>query len=39
VRVRRRDARPRVLIDEYYSPACGTLLEARIRVEEDEHVA
>jgi N-methylhydantoinase B len=39
VRVRRRDAGPRVLIDEYYSPACGTLLEARIRVEEDEHVA
>lgn len=39
VRVRHRDAGPRVLIDEYYSPACGTLLEARIRVEEDQHVA
>ncbi|MFC5230946.1 hydantoinase B/oxoprolinase family protein [Pseudonocardia zijingensis] len=39
VRVRHRDAGPRVLIDECYSPACGTLLEARIRVEEEQHVA
>ncbi|MQA02385.1 MAG: hydantoinase B/oxoprolinase family protein [Streptosporangiales bacterium] len=33
VRVRPRDHEPAVLIDELISPACGTLLETRIRVE------
>lgn len=32
-RVRHRTEGHRVLIDEYYSPACGTLLDARIRVD------
>ncbi|WP_446033657.1 hydantoinase B/oxoprolinase family protein [Streptomyces olivaceus] len=32
VRVRPRTGGRRVLIDEFYSPACGTLLEARLRV-------
>lgn len=32
VRVRARDCEPGVWIDELISPACGTLLEARIRV-------
>lgn len=32
VRVRTRDSEPAVWIDELISPACGTLLEARIRV-------
>ncbi|MYW93619.1 hydantoinase B/oxoprolinase family protein [Amycolatopsis rubida] len=33
VRVRPREHGHRVLIDEFYSPSCGTLLDARIRVE------
>ncbi|WP_021591554.1 hydantoinase B/oxoprolinase family protein [Actinomadura welshii] len=33
VRVRPRANGQRVLIDEYYSPACGTLLEACVRVD------
>ncbi|TKG72573.1 hydantoinase B/oxoprolinase family protein [Prauserella endophytica] len=33
VRVRPRTEGRRVLIDEFYSPSCGTLLEARVRVE------
>ncbi|TXL85812.1 hydantoinase B/oxoprolinase family protein [Streptomyces sp. IB2014 016-6] len=33
VRVRPRDSGQRVLLDEFYSPRCGTLLDARIRVE------
>ncbi|GAA3569112.1 hydantoinase B/oxoprolinase family protein [Amycolatopsis ultiminotia] len=33
VRVRPRKDGARVLIDEYYSPACGTLLEAGVRVD------
>ncbi|GAA2218320.1 hydantoinase B/oxoprolinase family protein [Micromonospora olivasterospora] len=36
VRVRDRRAAPAVLIDEYYSPTCGTLLEARIRVADEQ---
>ncbi|MGI8308915.1 hydantoinase B/oxoprolinase family protein [Saccharopolyspora hattusasensis] len=32
VRVRPRTEGRRVLIDEFYSPSCGTLLEARVRV-------
>lgn len=32
VRVRPRTGVGRVLIDEFYSPSCGTLLEARLRV-------
>ncbi|WP_395109490.1 hydantoinase B/oxoprolinase family protein [Actinomadura sp. SCN-SB] len=33
IRVRPRTNGRRVVIDEYYSPACGTLLEARVRVD------
>ncbi|MGW3469305.1 hydantoinase B/oxoprolinase family protein [Saccharopolyspora sp. NPDC000995] len=33
VRVRPRTEGRRVLIDEFYSPSCGTLLEARVRVD------
>ncbi|ASR35761.1 hydantoinase [Prauserella marina] len=33
VRVRPRTEGHRVLIDEFYSPACGTLLETRVRVD------
>ncbi|MFF5989947.1 hydantoinase B/oxoprolinase family protein [Prauserella flavalba] len=33
VRVRPRTEGGRVLIDEFYSPSCGTLLEARVRVD------
>ncbi|MYX56579.1 hydantoinase B/oxoprolinase family protein, partial [Streptomyces sp. SID8382] len=33
VRVRPRDHGQRVLLEEFYSPRCGTLLDARIRVE------
>ncbi|MGW6457171.1 hydantoinase B/oxoprolinase family protein [Streptomyces sp. NPDC055078] len=33
VRLRSRDHGQRVLLDEFYSPRCGTLLDARIRVE------
>ncbi|MEV8057921.1 hydantoinase B/oxoprolinase family protein [Streptomyces antimycoticus] len=33
VRVRPRGDGQRVLLDEFYSPRCGTLLDARIRVE------
>ncbi|MEU6644015.1 hydantoinase B/oxoprolinase family protein [Saccharomonospora sp. NPDC046836] len=33
VRVRPRAEGRRVLIDEFYSPVCGTLLEARVRVD------
>ncbi|MFD4195652.1 hydantoinase B/oxoprolinase family protein [Amycolatopsis thermoflava] len=33
VRVRPRSEGGRVLIDEFYSPSCGTLLEARVRVD------
>ncbi|MEU3271174.1 hydantoinase B/oxoprolinase family protein [Saccharomonospora sp. NPDC006951] len=33
VRVRPRTEGGRVLIDEFYSPACGTLLETRVRVD------
>ncbi|MBB4682676.1 hydantoinase B/oxoprolinase family protein [Amycolatopsis jiangsuensis] len=33
VRIRPREEGARVLIDEYYSPACGTLLEAGVRVD------
>ncbi|TQM36772.1 hydantoinase B/oxoprolinase family protein [Pseudonocardia cypriaca] len=33
VLVRQRADGPRVLIDEFYGPTCGTLLETRIRVE------
>lgn len=34
VRVRHRTEGPMVLVDEFYGPGCGTLLEARIRVDE-----
>ncbi|WP_033290969.1 hydantoinase B/oxoprolinase family protein [Amycolatopsis jejuensis] len=33
VRVRPRTEGRRVLMDEFYSPSCGTLLEARVRVD------
>jgi len=33
IRVRARDTGARVLVDEFYSPSCGTLLEMRVRVE------
>ncbi|TDD37481.1 hydantoinase B/oxoprolinase family protein [Saccharopolyspora elongata] len=36
VRVRPRTEGRRVLIDEFYSPSCGTLLEARVRVDAAE---
>src|SRR5690625_670665 len=39
VRVRRREQTPAVLIDEFISPECGTLLEARIRVETVDEVS
>lgn len=38
VSVRPRDPEPAVLIDEWISPACGTLLETRIRVASQEEV-
>lgn len=38
VSVRSRDPEPAVLIDEWISPACGTLLETRIRVASHEEV-
>ena len=39
VRVRPRTQGPRVLMDEYYSPACGTLLDVRIRVDAEPATA
>ncbi|KMS85085.1 hypothetical protein ACZ91_44255 [Streptomyces regensis] len=38
VNVRPRDTKPAVLLDEWISPECGTLLETRIRVAAQEEV-
>ncbi|MGW0593022.1 hydantoinase B/oxoprolinase family protein [Streptosporangium sp. NPDC002607] len=38
VRIRPRSGEPAVLLDEFVSPACGTLLEARVRVAAPEEV-